>query len=327
MGGVVVFSLLSGGAFAWGVQRVSQERAARVEALGPLLTRATALESLNPQDACIVVEGYFLKREKVLTTRCGTVALESTRPGVMSFRGLVVSDRWADALTDGGYVPTVCLAKSAQGWVVAGYSHDLLECQFDAPTGPDPVKEAQAQVEHLKRAWIDDAFAAVRVALTRPPSDKEVCEGLPTVSKWGVMVLDADLLAEDRSARMKRTTRYGDVLGFQCIPEMTDGKGANLGPCAAYHRITHVVAFDEIDEPALEVTGSTYRGGRYAAVVKLVDVRKQEVLCQRAVSFQLPEDILLVKRQSLQSEYRKQVNAALHESVAKLTGGKLELDF
>ncbi|MFE8596297.1 hypothetical protein [Archangium violaceum] len=326
VGGVVVVALLLGGAFVWGMQRVSRARATRLEALETLLARATAVESLGPEDACLVAEGHYMKRATVLTAECRSVTLEATRPGVVKFRGLVVADAWDDAILGGGFVPTLCLSKGPRGWAVAGYSHQLLDCQFDAPTGPDPEKEALAQVEHLKRAWMDDAFAAVREALTRPESDKEVCEGLPTLSKWGVLVLDADLLAEDRSARLSRTTRIGDVLGFQCIPAMNE-KGANLGPCASTQPITHVVAIDDIDELPLRVTGSSYSGGRYAAVVKLVDVREQEVLCQREVSYQLPEELLLVKRQDLHSEYSKQVRAALHQGVEKLTGGKLTAEF
>ncbi|MFP2929299.1 hypothetical protein ACLESO_29680 [Pyxidicoccus sp. 3LG] len=75
-----------------------------------------------------------------------------------------------------------------------------------------------------------------------------------------MLVLDADLLGDDLSARMERTTRIGDMLGYQCI-------------------------------------------------------------------LQLPEELLLVKRQDLNSEYSKQVRAALHQSVEKLTGGKLSAEF
>ncbi|MCE9669978.1 hypothetical protein LY474_19445 [Myxococcus stipitatus] len=326
VGGVLVVALVLGGAFIWGMQRVSRARAARVEALGPLLARATAVESLSPEEACLVVEGHYLKRATVLTAECRSVTLEPTRPGVVRFRGLVLADAWDDALLGGGYVPTLCLSKGPRGWEVAGFSHELLDCQFDAPTGPEPAKEALAQVERLRRAWMDDAFAAVREALTRPESDKEVCEGLPTLSKWDVLVLDADLLGDDLSVRMERTTRIGDVLGFQCLPAMK-GQGLNLGPCAANRLISHVVAIDDIDEPPLKVAGSSYSGGRYAAVVKLVDVRSHQVLCQRKVSFQLPEELLLVKRQNLNFEYSKQVRAALHEGIEKLTGGKLTAEF
>jgi len=326
VGGVLGVALVAGGAFVWGMQRVSRARAARMEALGPLLARATAVESPNPEDACLLAEGHYLKRAAVLSAECRSAVLEATRPGVVKFRGLVVAESWADALLGGGYVPTLCLSKGPRGWEVAGFSHQLLDCQFDAPTGPEPQKEALAQVERLRRAWIDDAFAAVREALTRPAPDKEVCEGLPTLSKWDVLVLDADLLGDDLSARMARTTRIGDVLGFQCIPAMK-GQGLNLGPCAANRLISHVVAIDDIDELPLRVAGSSYSGGRYAAVVKLVDVRSHQVLCQRQVSFQLSEEVLLVKRQDLSSEYSKQVRAALHQGIEKLTGGKLTAEF
>lgn len=326
VGGGLVVALLLGGAFVWGMRRVSRERAARVEALGPLLARASTVESLSPEDACLVVEGHYLKRAAVLTAECRSVTLEATRAGVVKFRGLVVADDWDDALLGGGYVPTVCLSKGFRGWEVAGFSHQLLDCQFDAPTGPEPAKEAFAQVEQLRRAWMEDAFAAVREALTRPESDKEVCEGLPALSKWDVLVLDADLLGDDLKARMERTTRIGDMLGYQCLPAMK-GQGLNLGPCAANQRISHVVVIDDIDEPPLSVAGSSYSGGRYAAVVKLVGVREHAVLCQREVSFQLPEELLLVKRQNLHFEYSKQVRAALHQSVEKLTGGKLTAEF
>jgi hypothetical protein len=327
VGGVLVVALSLGGALVWGMQRVTRERAARIEALGPLVARATTVESLSPEEACLVVEGHYMKREAVLTAKCkAAVELEATRPGVVKFRGLVMADEWVDALTGGGSVPTLCLSKGPRGWEVVGGSHKLLDCQFEPPTGPEPAKEALAQVEHLQRAWMDDAFAAVREALTRPESDKEVCEGLPTLSKWEVLVLDADLLGDDPSARMARTTRVGDILGYQCLPSMNK-QGVDLGPCAAFQRISHVVAIDDIDEPPLQVAGSSYSGGRYAAVLKLVDVRQHEVLCQREVSFQLPEDVLLVKRQNLNSEYRKQVSAALHQGVEKLTAGKLAAEF
>ncbi|MFP2929300.1 hypothetical protein ACLESO_29685 [Pyxidicoccus sp. 3LG] len=49
VGGVLVVALLLGGAFVWAMQWVSRARAARVEALGPLLARATAVESLSPE--------------------------------------------------------------------------------------------------------------------------------------------------------------------------------------------------------------------------------------------------------------------------------------
>jgi hypothetical protein len=326
LGGVLVAALVLGGGFFWGMQRVSKERAARVEVLGPLVARATAAESLSPEDACLVVEGHYMKRASVLTAECRDVTLEATRPGVMRFRGLVMASDWDDAILGGGSVPTLCLSKGPRGWEVIGGSHKLLDCQFEPPTGPEPAKEALAQVEHLQRAWMDDAFAAVREALARPESDNEVCEGLPPLSKWAVLVLDADLLGEDPSARTERTTHIGDILGYQCLPSMQK-PGVNLGPCAAYQFISHVVAIDDIVEPPLQVAGSRYSGGRYDAVVKLVDVRRQEVVCQRAVSFQLPEDVLLVKRQDLTSEYRKRVNAALHEGVEKLTGGKLAAEF
>ncbi|AKQ64746.1 hypothetical protein A176_001658 [Myxococcus hansupus] len=326
VGGLLVVALLLGGAFVWGVQRVSRARAARVEALGPLLARATAVASLSPEEACLVVEGHYMKRSTVLTADCRRATLEVTGPGVVKFRGLVVADAWDDALLGGGYVPTLCLSKGPRGWEVAGFSHQLLDCQFDAPTGPEPAKEALAQVERRRRAWVDDAFVAVRDALTRPASDKAVCEGLPALSKWDVLVLDADLLGEDLSSRLQRTTRIGDMLGYQCIPAMM-GQGLNLGPCAANQFISHVVVIDDIDERPLEVVGSRYSGGRYAAMVKLVDVRKHEVLCQREVSFQLPEKLLLVKRQDLNSEYRKQVRAALHQAVEQLTQGSLTAEF
>ncbi|NBD08357.1 hypothetical protein [Corallococcus silvisoli] len=326
VGGVLVVALLLGGAFVWGMQRVSRARAARVEALGPLLARATAVESLSPEDACLVVEGYYMKRAKVLTAECRNVTIEATRPGVMKFRGLVVADAWSDAVLGGGSVPTLCLSKGPRGWEVAGGSHQLLDCQFDPPTGPELAKEALAQVEQRRRAWMDDAFAAVREALTRPGSDKEVCEGLPALSRRDVLVLDADLLGDDLSARMERTTRTGDMLGYQCIPAMK-GQGLNLGPCAANQFISHVVVIDDIDELPLRVAGSSYSGGHYAAVVKLVDVRKHEVLCQREVSFQLPEKVLLVKRQDLNFEYSKQVRAALRQTMETLTGGKLSAEF
>ncbi|MHA7628970.1 hypothetical protein [Corallococcus sp. M7] len=130
----------------------------------------------------------------------------------------------------------------------------------------------------------------VTLHFTRPGSEKDVCEGLPTLSKSEVLVLDADLLGDDLSARMERTTRIGDMLGYQGIPAMNP-QGMNLGPCAANQLISHVVAIDDIDE------------------------------------LQLPEELLLVKRQDLGSEYRKQVSAALHQGVEKLTAGKLMAEF
>lgn len=111
VGGVLVVALLLGGAFVWGMQRVPRARAARVEALGPLLARATAMESLSPEDACLVVECHYMKRSSVLTAECRRDTLEATRPGVVKFRGLVVADEWDDALLGGGYVPTLCLSK------------------------------------------------------------------------------------------------------------------------------------------------------------------------------------------------------------------------
>ncbi|MFY1831436.1 hypothetical protein ACN47A_36325 [Myxococcus fulvus] len=326
VGGVVVLAVVLGGAFAWGMQRVSRAREARVQVLGPLVARATALETLGPEEACLVVEGHYLKRATVLTTECKRATLEATRPGVMRFHGLVVASDWDDAVLGGGSVPTLCLSKGPRGWEVAGASHQLLDCQFDPPTGPEPAKEALAQVEHLRRAWMDDAFAAARTALKGPDVDQEVCEGLPTLSKWGVLVLDADLLGDDPSARTPRTTYIGDILGYQCLPSMKK-EGGNLGPCAANQFISHVVLFDAIDEPPLQVAGSSYSGGRYSAVAKLVDVRRQEVVCQRAVSFTLPEELLLVMRQNLHSEYSKQVRAALRQDVEKLTGGQLVAEF
>ncbi|MCP3064197.1 hypothetical protein LXT21_36035 [Myxococcus sp. K38C18041901] len=326
VGGVVVLAVVAGGAFVWGMHRVSQAREARVRVLGPLVARATAMETLSPEDACLVVEGHYLKRDTVLTAECKRVTLEATRPGVVRFHGLVVASDWDDAVLGGGSVPTLCLSKGPRGWAFAGYSHELLDCQFDPPTGPEPAKEALAQVEHLRRAWMDDAFAAVRAALKGPDVDQEVCEGLPALPKWGVLVLDADLLGDDPSARTPRTTYIGDILGFQCLPTMKK-EGVNLGPCAANQFISHVVLFDDIDEPPLQVAGSTYSGGRYSAVAKLVDVRRQEVICQRAVSYQLPEEMLLVMRQTLNFEYSKAVRAALRQEVAKLTGGQLAAEF
>ncbi|MDC0714170.1 hypothetical protein POL68_37235 [Stigmatella sp. ncwal1] len=118
------------------------------------------MESLSPEDACLVVEGHYMKWATVLTAECRSVTLEATRPGVVKFRGLVVADAWDDALL-GGLRPDAVSFEEPTGLGVAGFSHQLLDCQFDAPTGPEPAKEALAQVEQLRRAWMDDAFAAV----------------------------------------------------------------------------------------------------------------------------------------------------------------------
>ncbi|MCK8502410.1 hypothetical protein [Myxococcus fulvus] len=90
VGGVGGLAVVLGGVFVWGMQRVSAAREARVQVPGPLVARATAMETPRPEDACLVVEGHDLKRETVLTAECKRVTLEATRPGVMRFHGLVM---------------------------------------------------------------------------------------------------------------------------------------------------------------------------------------------------------------------------------------------
>ncbi|NPC68254.1 hypothetical protein HPP05_00635 [Corallococcus exiguus] len=61
------------------------------------------------------------------------------------------------------------------------------------------------------------------------------------------------------------------VWGRQRVSRARAARVESLAPCAANQLIT---------------------GGPHAAVVKLVDVHKREVLCQREVSFHLPEELL-----------------------------------
>ncbi|PTL79965.1 hypothetical protein DAT35_31585 [Vitiosangium sp. GDMCC 1.1324] len=324
MVGVLGFALLVSGALGWRAMQVQRERDRRVAELRAQLPKLRAAESLSATDACHLAEAYYLEQKHALVTSCRDATVEPTNPGVMKFVGLRYAYHWDDAILGGAHVPTLCLAKGPEGWSVAGESYQLADCHFAAPTG---AGAPEAQVAQAQRARMEAMYAAVKEALAKPDSSKDVCDGLtPTRA---VEVLDADLLevGTGAGARDQRSIRFGDLLYSTCFPKPGQQP---LMPCGVGHRepIAYVVAFDDIQEVApVETKPGAFEGGLYTASVKLVDVRQHEVLCQRGVTYTLPSEVLTTRSKGLREAYSEGVRQELHKTVSALTQGQLTVAF
>ncbi|WPB75463.1 hypothetical protein KYC5002_41530 [Archangium violaceum] len=319
--GILGLALLIAGGVAWRAMHVTRARDRRATELRAQLPRLRAAEPLSATDACLLAEAHYLERQHALVTWCGDASLEPVNPGVMKLMGLRYTNSWKQAILGTVHAPTLCLAKGAEGWSVAGESYRLEDCRFDALAGG---LEPEAQVAQAKRARMEAMYAAVKEALTKPEPLEDVCEGLhPTRA---LVVMDADLLGEESPERDRRRVRFGDLLYRTCFPKPGQPQ---LMPCGEGHGepIAYAVVFDDIQEEApVETRPGTFQGGRYTATVKLVDVRQHEVLCQRDVTYTLPSEVLTTKRQGLQMEYSDGVRRELKKSISTLTQGQLAVE-
>jgi hypothetical protein len=317
---LLIAALVFNGILFWFLleREYSARREARVEVLGSLVEDVSGLDRLDASQACVVLEYHLLTQDRALEVYCEEATVVATGDDVLRLEGTLFAPSIDNALFGGGYTTAHCLARTSDGWAVAGQAWDLDDCHFEAE-GASP----EEQVEQKRRDMAIDHIARVRSAIGSESGAPETCSGLEQAGGQGVTIIDTEVWSPQGVEGFWRGVTSTVA---QACQEGREPSQYDLA-CGMREPWRYVVALaPETKEPPEMVGSDGFTGGRYRARMMIIDMETDAVACARNIELSLEDTEVMARGDWIRNRYHERIKETLCQEVDSMSGGQIALD-